>query len=114
MRHLPADTSSRDRLWLTARAANLLRQKGDFAGAEVLRQDALSLVGQPDVGDGWEDYLGRLAKVIARRDVSVEPIDMIPTREAASYCAEPEKVGLSEQDIRLCKAPDIVKEIAGS
>ena len=44
----------------------------------------------------------------------VEPIDMIPTREAASYCAEPEKVGLSEQDIRLCKAPDIVKEIAGS
>ncbi len=114
LRHLPADTSARDRLWLTARAANLLRQKGDFAGAEALRQDALSLVGQPGVGDGWDDYLARLAKVVARRDGSVEPIDMIPTREAASYCAEPKKFGLNEQDIRLCKAPDIVKEATES
>lgn len=110
VRHLPADISARDRLWLTARAANLLRQSGDFAGADMLRQDALLLVGQPGVGAGWDRYLGQLAAVIARRDASAEPLDMIPAREAARYCAEPKKTGLNEQDIRLCKAPEIVKE----
>lgn len=112
VRQLPAETSAKDRLWLTARAANLLRQMGDFQAAEAMRRDALSLLGQPGVGDGWDWYLGKLAPVIARHDASVEPLDMIPAREAARYCEKPREAGLSAADIRLCQAPEIAKELA--
>lgn len=111
VRHLPADTSAKDRLWLTARAANQLRQLGDFDGAEAVRRDAVLLVGQPGVGEGWDRYLASLAHVIARRDASAEPLDMIPVQEAASRCAKPGDVPLSRVEKRLCATPEIAAEI---
>ncbi|MBN3538652.1 hypothetical protein, partial [Sphingomonas pseudosanguinis] len=45
-RNLPADTSAKDRLWSTARAANQLRQSGDFKDAEAMRQAAMAVIGQ--------------------------------------------------------------------
>lgn len=112
VRNLPADTSAKDRLWSTARAANQLRQSGDFKGAEAMRQAAMALIGQPGTGEGWDDYLGKLGTVIARRDASVEPLDMIPPREAAYRCAKPGDVPLSRTEVRLCATPDIAREVA--
>ncbi|WP_230483779.1 hypothetical protein [Sphingomonas sp. Leaf21] len=112
VRRLPSDTSMKDRLWLTARAANQLRQMGDFAAAETMRHDAMAMLGQPGVGDGWDDYLAKLGPVIARRDASVEPLDMIPVREAAYRCAKPGKTPLSAMETRLCAKPTIAAEAA--
>lgn len=112
VRRLPADTEPKDRLWMTARAANQLRQLGDFAGAEAMRRHALPLVGQPGTAGGWDAYLSKLGTVIARRDASVAPLDMIPPREAAHRCAEPGDSRLTETDVRLCASPVIAKAVA--
>lgn len=112
VRHLPADISLKNRLWSTARAANQLRQMGDFAGAEAMRRDAMALIGQPGVGEGWDAYLTKLGPVIARLDASAEPLDMIPAREAAYRCTKPGDVPLSAAEVRLCAAPTIAAEVA--
>ena len=112
VRHLPANISLKDRLWSTARAANQLRQMGDFAGAEAMRRDAMALLGQPGVGEGWDAYLTKLGPVIARQDASAEPLDMIPAREAAYRCAKPGDAPLSAVEVRLCTTPTIAAEIA--
>lgn len=102
VRRLPAETRPADRLWLTARAANQLRQMGDFAGAETMRKAALPLVGQSGTDNGWNDYLARLGPVIARRDASPEPLDMIPPEEAADRCERLDDMPPSPAERRLC------------
>ncbi|WP_322962891.1 hypothetical protein [Sphingomonas fuzhouensis] len=110
VRRLPADTSVSDRLWLTARAANQLRQMGDFAAAETMRQAALPLVGQPGVGKGWDDYLAKLRVVITRHDASAEPLDMIPPQQAKYRCDNPGRVPLNAVERRLCPAVTSAKD----
>lgn len=101
---LPAETSVADRLWLTARAANQLRQLSDFAGAEAMRKAALPLVGQHGTDKNWGVYLDKLGRVIARRDASPEPLDMIPSEVAADHCHRSDSLPLSRADRRLCAA----------
>lgn len=75
-----------DRALLQARAANAAREMGAFREAEALRVQAMaSLAGLSDKR-GWDGYLFRLDAVIARRDSSIEPLDMIPEQQAASIC----------------------------
>jgi hypothetical protein len=86
------------------RAANALRELKKFDEA-MLWLDALPLQSlvveippaQPDNGNhaervdaahrrDWLRYADSLRKVIARKDSSSEPIDMVPTRVAANLC----------------------------
>jgi hypothetical protein len=77
-----------DQLWLQARAANAARQMKRFDEAEALRRQAETTLSSRTDKGGWDTYLASLQKVIARKDASVEPLDMIPDQQAGLICAE--------------------------
>jgi hypothetical protein len=81
---LPAGVNGVERIALLARGANAWRELGDFAAAERMRREALAAGGAEAEEKGWARYLELLGKVIARRDSSVEPDDMIPERQRRS------------------------------
>lgn len=108
VRHLAPATGAQNRVWLTARAANQLRQLGDFSGAKAMLRNARSVADQPGVDEGWRVHLDKLATVIGRRDASVEPLDMIPATEAARRCTRSGRHPLKRMEKRLCAAPEIV------
>lgn len=87
VRHLKPSIVGKDRVWLEARAANAARQLGRFDAAEELRRRALASLGKVADKGGWNRYLTLLATVIARRDDSIEPLDMIPQQQIAWACA---------------------------
>ncbi|WP_442679808.1 hypothetical protein ACSBM8_00955 [Sphingomonas sp. ASY06-1R] len=77
-----------DQAWLQARAANAARQMKRFDEAEALcKQAEQTLASRADKG-GWDTYLANLRTVIARKDASVEPLDMIPDQQAGLICAD--------------------------
>jgi hypothetical protein len=113
---MPAKPGELDWLALQGRAANALRELGRFdeAAALLARLPTASLdvpVPEQTYGEttpsglgrqvlnygeveeakkrrGWLSYFRDLQTLIARRDSSSEPIDMIPEREAIGRCAE--------------------------
>ena len=82
---LPPSTEPRIRLALTARAANALREVAAFAEADAMRTTAVMLAASAGQR-GWDDYLTRLGAVIARRDASLDPIDMAPAARMVARC----------------------------
>ncbi|MGH6615492.1 hypothetical protein [Sphingomonas sp.] len=116
-----------DSVALRARAANALREIGDFAGAEALRA-AIAIA--PDMGGGsqdaidnrkgWAGFLAELAGPIARGDASRGPVDMMSDREAARRCLEPRvkrgagdrpAVPLTAFEKDYCARPKLADEI---
>lgn len=85
---LPPSFSVKDRFWLTARAANTARELGRFKDASMLHRRAIELLASmPSTKAlGWDVYLAKLAQVIARRDTSIEPLDMVPPQMVSSIC----------------------------
>ncbi|MFZ4690364.1 MAG: hypothetical protein ACOYLS_14075 [Polymorphobacter sp.] len=120
-------------LLMQGRAANALRELGDFTAAAALlatlETAAIDTVipaerSSPVPGStgrtvenyaeiaaakrrkGSAEYLTDLAVVVARRDADAEPIDMIPVRMAAARCSA---AGAAAPP--TCKAPDIAAQI---
>jgi hypothetical protein len=94
---LPADPKSPTRVALRARAANAMRELGQFDDAEALRASIAidPAMGGSDEGaarnrKGWADYLAKLAAPIARRDAGRMPIDLLDESMAAARCLDPE------------------------
>ena len=109
-------------LVLQARAVNARRELGQFEEAKK-QLEALSsaLAHRPaaKTEDGEEDaerreglasYLKDLETLVARRDASAEPLDVIPRREAAGKCLALEESGAPADP--LCGSAAIQAEIA--
>lgn len=82
---VPASVGLDDRLWLQLQAANALREMGSFGAAERTlsrARDAAARTTRPAL----LTYLEKLKIVIARKDRSDEPLDMIPEVQAAIVC----------------------------
>lgn len=119
-RALPDDPASLEVLALKARAANALRELGRFEEAEALRG---SLAVTPGMGgadadaaanrQGWTRYLAELRPVIARRDPTRAPIDMLGRREALFRCVQPDRAGppLGAFERDYCARPDLRREL---
>jgi len=125
---LPADDTSFTSIALRARAANALRELGDFAAAEAMRA---SIKVSPRAGGndpdaaanrtGWTTFLASLAPPIARGDPSRDPIDLIGDREAAKRCVDADsgsdaghaKVrALTAFEATYCTRPELAEMIA--
>lgn len=105
----PASVSLDDRVWLQEQGANALREMGDYSGAERMRARAEIAVPQttrPALGI----YLQKLKVVIARRDPSDEPLDMIPDVQAAIICKN--KPSLDPFERSYCARPEIATVLA--
>ncbi len=108
---MPDSVAAKDRGWLQARAANTLRELGEFASAEAMRRRAMATFrGMADAA-GWEGFLAALAPAIARRDATSEPLDMLGEQEAAMRCARAPD-GLSAFDRGFCVTPAIASKVA--
>ena len=88
-----------------ARVINALRELGRFEeAAAMLAATPVEEVVAPSetvrATADWRGHYRTLARIIARRDSSIEPIDMIPYREARRRCEAAD--GLSETDRALC------------
>lgn len=106
---LPTTVTAEERAPLLARGANALRELGRFdeASATLARaRTAFAAPGSPEPAN-WNKFLDKLAVVIARRDASIEPLDMIPPREAARRCRD-EAAQLTATARKLCVTPGIV------
>lgn len=101
---LSHDEAAEDRLWLQVRATNALRELGRFEAAERMRIGTRALAATISDAAGTT-VLDRLAPVIARRDASVEPLDMIPEIEAARICID--GAGLTDFDRSICARPEV-------
>jgi hypothetical protein len=101
-----------ERAWLEARAANALREMGAFAQAERFRRRALASGAELPAADSPTLYLEQLAVVIARRDATVEPLDMIPDQQITFACAD--LVRSRDAFVRkTCDEPEQAKAVAG-
>lgn len=121
---MPVDDSSFESIALRARAANALREKGDFAAAEALRSSIKIAQGAGGTSDdaadnrmGWAAFLTALSAPIARGDRSRAPIDMIGEREAAFRCLMPavnpgNVPPLTEFETAYCARPELAEEVA--
>ncbi len=121
---MPVDGSSLESIALRARAANALREKGDFAAAEALRASIKIAPGAGGAGDdaadnrmGWAAFLTALSAPIARSDRSRAPIDMIGEREAATRCVTPglypsQVPPLTEFETAYCARPELAEMLA--
>lgn len=103
VRRLPGSADAQDRLWLTIRAANALRQMGRFAEAQRLLADARPLAAQDKKAAAVAAYIDSMARTIARKDADVEPIDLIPQREAKRRCEAGDATTLSPVQQALCR-----------
>jgi len=108
---LAPDTRAPDRVWLQMRAANALRELGRFREAELMRRRAEASWRESDDSEGWDAVLARLRVVIARRDGSSEPLDMIPESEAVRRCVDLADRG-EAFDRRFCAQPAIAARVA--
>ena len=116
---LPDDPATLRSLALKARAANALREMGRFEEAETLRASltVLPTMGAKDEDgaesrEGWTTYLAQLRPVIARRDPSRAPIDLIGEREAQVRCVAPEEKDydgppLTDFERAYCARPEL-------
>lgn len=106
---IPADVSVDDRVWLQGQAANARREMGEFAAAERIRKRAEEAIPQT-TRPALATYLQKLKVVIARKDRSDEPLDMIPEVQAAIVC----KNERAEDDFsrNYCARPEITKVFA--
>lgn len=96
--------------WIDARAANALRELGRFKQAEALRKTTAARLGDKDREQHWHLYLDRLAAPIARRDASVEPLDLIPAQQVVSRCRERGRA-LNAFDAATCAKPEYAGKI---
>ncbi|ONF95897.1 hypothetical protein [Sphingomonas jeddahensis] len=109
IQRLDAAVSAKDRVGLEARAANAMRQMGQFRVAEGLRQQAEQSLDGMTEKEGWNIYLSRLTAPIARHDSSIEPLDMIPTMQVAFACARVEPA--STFDRTACAEPEVAEKV---
>lgn len=100
------DASVDDRKWLEGQAANALREMGKFAAAERMLAHAKSVAGTSN-RPSLAIYLQSLKVVIARRDRSDEPLDMIPEAQAAVVCRDKPPAGAFARS--YCAKPEISK-----
>ena len=114
---LPAKPEDVNWIGMEGRAINALRELGRFDEAEArlakLPVSALA-VAEPKETDrsaaanrararrNWNTYLQSLKTVIARRDATAEPFDMLPKREWTGRCLDGK--GLSEAQQAYCTA----------
>lgn len=82
---VPDDVPLDDRIWLRGQAANALREIGRFSAAERMRRRAEKDIPQSK-RPALASYMQTLKDVIARKDRSDEPLDMVPEAVAASAC----------------------------
>ncbi len=92
-----------------SRVINALRELGRFEEAaamiaatpvEALAPESSTVRRTAD----WRGHYQRLAIIVARRDASIEPIDMIPRREAQQRCSD--AAALDETSRALCREWD--------
>jgi hypothetical protein len=57
----------------------------------------------------WIGYFQDMQKLIARKDISLEPLDMIPVREAASICEHKAQM-LTDFEKSYCIGPEMQRE----
>lgn len=109
VKRLPETAPLEERVWAQARAANALRQMRDFSAAEIMRRKAeASLASGPT--KGWDTYLSNLKIVIARKDSSVEPLDMVPSDQRGAVCAFGSVEG--EFNKSICVQPEVAGRVA--
>jgi hypothetical protein len=123
-RALPSASTDFTSIALRARAANALRELGDFTQAETLRA---SITIYPAAGGaegannraGWTGYLQALAGPIARRDDSRNPIDL-RGKQGAYRCIEADLASkrgdaapapLSAFEAEYCRGPALADEV---
>ncbi|HYC05809.1 MAG TPA: hypothetical protein VED40_21125 [Azospirillaceae bacterium] len=87
---LPAAPDSLDWLALQGRAANALRELGEFdRAARLLAGLPPRPLDRPGADTaGWRAYFDKLAAAVARRDARPAPPDMVPAAEAALLCLQ--------------------------
>lgn len=105
----PTEVSVDDRVWLQGQAANARREMGEFAAAERMRRRAEEAIPQT-TRPALATYLQKLKVVIARKDRSDEPLDMIPEVQAAIACKN--KKPLNDFSRSYCSRPEIAKIFA--
>lgn len=136
---LPAKPGDLDWLALQGRAANAQRELGDFDGAAA-RIDKLDLssldvvvpekqtrpiegsqygqtvlnydaIREAESRRNWLRYFKSLSEVIARREASTHPLDMIPKETAAAFCkAMPDRS--KALPTGFCDTPAMVEAMA--
>ena len=120
---LPVKANDLGWVALQGRAANAERQLGRFDAASKRMAAVDRSIFEPPAGggdpqearnrSGWKAYYEDLAVVIARRETSRDPLDMIEDRVAAYKCkamADRSKA----QPAGFCEQPEIAKLIAGA
>lgn len=110
VRRLNSTVQAKDRLWLSARAANAARQMRQFGEAEQLRKQAVKLLANVSDKSDWENFLAQLKSVIDRRDDSVEPLDMIPEQQIAFVCVRQQPSNAFDR--AACAKPEVVDRMA--
>jgi len=109
---LPPGVPLDDRIWLESQAANALREMGKFDAAEKMLEHGEAELPRT-MRPALATYIGLLRTVIARRDRSDEPLDMIPDVQAAIICKGKSKP--DPFDRGFCAQPkiaSIVKQIS--
>ncbi|MCW4461812.1 hypothetical protein OK349_08825 [Sphingomonas sp. BT-65] len=125
---VPADAKDFQSIALRARAANALRELGQFDEAEALRA---GIVVAPDAGgdgedapknrEGWSGYLKKLAGPIARKDPARLPIDMMADRDVTFRCLgqeyaarhkQPAPPPLTAFETEYCARPELAADLA--
>lgn len=114
---LPAKPEDVNWIGMEGRAINALRELGRFdeAAARLAKLPLSALaVAEPKAADrsaaavqararrNWHSYFQDLKGVIARRDASAEPFEMLPKREWTARCLDGK--GLSEAQQAYCTA----------
>jgi hypothetical protein len=109
VRKLPAGIAPDDQQWLELRAANALRQLALFPEAERMRQKAVATLRLATDKGGSEPYLEQLRIAIARKDASIEPLDMIPSRQISFACSR--RVTYTDFEKPICTSPEMASQI---
>lgn len=91
------------------RGVNALRETGQFEQAEA-RLPALREWARAAKLEGAVKFIEPLAGAIARRDPSLEPLDLLDRRSAAHACLDEERT-LSAFDRSFCADPALADEI---
>jgi hypothetical protein len=105
VRALPAAPEDREYVALYARAANAERELGRFDSVEAMLRQVDGWVEDGDRG-GWQQYVTSLSTVVARRDSSVEPLDMAGEGRASSLCLDP-ALPVSDFNRAYCARPEV-------
>jgi hypothetical protein len=122
---LPRKPEDVNWIGMEGRAVNALRELGNFdeASARLAKLPLSALaVAEPKITDrspaaaqararrNWSSYFNNLKAVIARRDASAEPFEMLPKREWTGRCIDGR--GLSETQQAYCTAQSAAVEEA--